>query len=124
VARGGAGSPTISVPVRGTYEQWTTYHGLQAADAGADACLANDGVCNLVKYAAGLDPFAPAVQSTYLLTSVDSSTGNLNLDLTVVTDSDGSFLGRARKRGSRHMDSHYRGHQSDRDFNGPADAAA
>ena len=76
-------SPTISVPVRGTYEQWTTFHELQSDDAGVNACPANDGVPNLVKYATGIDPFTPTGQSAYMQASIDSSSGNVNLDLTL-----------------------------------------
>ena len=88
-------SPTRSIRVRGTFQQWAALHGLSGGDADPLAAPANDGVCNLVKYATGLPLQAPASQSTYLATSVNGTTGTLNLDLTLSsspTDVTWSFL--------------------------------
>lgn len=74
-------SPTVSVQVRGTYPQWAAFHGLQGVDALPDACPALDGLANIVKFATGLDPFVPALQSAFLQTSTNSIDGQFHLDL-------------------------------------------
>lgn len=60
VTPGGVGvasdSITLSLWIRGTYEQWCDFHGLVGAERGPDACPTRDGVANLVKFALALDP--------------------------------------------------------------------
>jgi hypothetical protein len=76
-------SPTIPVPVRGTFSQWVAFHRLQETDVGANACPAGDGIPNLIKYAAGLSPFSPAGHSPCLRTMRDDASGDVWIDLTL-----------------------------------------
>ncbi len=51
--------------VRGTYPEWVAFHGLAGSDAETGATPAGDGIPNLIKYASGLDPHAPAGPGDY-----------------------------------------------------------
>lgn len=76
-------SATQVFTIRGTYQQWKTFHGLQGNRGNPDASPADDGVSNLIKYGTGLDPLLPANLSSYLQTSTDATAGTMNLDLTL-----------------------------------------
>jgi hypothetical protein len=74
-------SPTVAVPVRGSYSQWVAFHGLGGSDAAPSASPARDGLTNLVKFATGLNPFSPAAQSAFFKPETDVTTGQFHLEL-------------------------------------------
>lgn len=76
-------SPTLSLPVRGTFADWIAYHGLTGAMAAPDAAPARDGVSNLVKFATGLDPLEPSVPPTPRFHRAEPGAGTLSMEWTL-----------------------------------------
>lgn len=93
----GGGAPAIdtdsrTIEIRGTFQDWCDFHGLSGADRDPQACLAGDGISNLVKFALGMQPKVEEQLSEAMIAGFDPRTNSLVQEWTLSkTPSDLSF---------------------------------
>ena len=87
VLPGGGASATDTVErtieVRGTFDDWCNFHGLNGSERDPKTSVAGDGLCNLLKFALGLPPRSRADQTDKMLSGFDLATKSLAQEWTV-----------------------------------------